>query len=81
MRLKQLENGHRLRQKLLLRMMGLIMRGRVPDVMRTLLYRPEFFGKPFASVTHSVMRLSGQWSAGECELFAAFVSRKNQCPF
>ena len=81
MRLKQLENGHRLRQKLLLRMMGLIMRGRVPDVMRTLLYRPEFFGKPFAGVTHSVMRLSRQWSAGECELFAAFVSRKNQCPF
>ena len=42
MRLRQLENSHRLRQKLLLRMMRLIMRGRVPDVMRTLLYRPEF---------------------------------------
>ncbi len=43
MRLKQLESSHRLRQKLLLRMMQLIMRGRVPDVVRTLLYRPEFF--------------------------------------
>ena len=58
MRLKQLENSHRLRQKLLLLMMGLIMRRRVPDVVRTLLYRPEFFGNSFSRITHSVMRLS-----------------------
>ena len=81
MRLEQLENSHRLRQKLMLLMMRLVMGRRVPDVVRTLLYRPEFFGKPFAEVTQSVMRLSREWSAGECELFAAFVSRKNQCPF
>ena len=80
MRLKRLENSHRLRQKLQLLMMRLIMHVRVPDVVRTLLYRPEFFGKPFSEVTHSVMRQSREWSAGECELFAAFVSRKNQCP-
>ncbi len=81
MRLRQLENGQRLRQKVKLLMMGLIMRRPVPDVVRTLLYRPEFFGKPFSRITHSVMRLGREWSAGECELFAAFVSRKNQCPF
>ena len=81
MRLKQLENSHRVRQKLLLLMMGLITRSRVPDVVRTLLYRPEFFRKPFSRITQSVMRLGREWSAGECELFAAFVSRKNQCPF
>ena len=81
MRLKQLENDHGLRQKLLVLLMGLITRSRVPDVVRTLLYRPEFFGKSFSGVTHSVMRLSREWSAGECELFAAFVSRRNQCPF
>ena len=81
MRLKQLENGHRLRQKLMLRIMPLIMGVRVPDVVRTLLYRPEFFGKQFSAITHSVLRQSREWSAGECELFAAFVSRKNQCPF
>lgn len=81
MRLKQLENGHRLRHKLLLKIMQVFMGGRVPDVMRTVMYRPEFFGKPFSGVIHPVMRFSGEWSAGECELFAAFVSRKNQCPF
>ena len=81
MRLKRLEDSHRIRQKFRLLMMGLIMRRRAPDVVRTLLYRPEFFGKPFSGITHSVMRLSREWSAGECELFAAFVSRKNECPF
>ncbi len=81
MRLKRLEDSHRIRQKFMLLMMGLIMRRRAPDVVRTLLYRPEFLGKPFSRVTQSVMRLSREWSAGECELFAAFVSRKNQCPF
>ena len=81
MRIKRLENSHRLRQKLFLLLMGLITRGRAPDVVRTLLYRPEFFGKPFSRTTQSVMRLSREWNAGECELFAAFVSRKNQCPF
>ncbi len=81
MRLKQLESGHGLRQKLQLGMMQLIMRGRVPDVVRTLQYRPEFFGKEFSQITHSVLRLSREWSDGECELFASFVSRKNQCSF
>ena len=81
MRLAKLENGHRLRHRLLMRLMKLITRGRVPDVVRTLLYRPEFFGKRFSGVVQSVMRQSREWSAGECELFAAFVSRKNQCPF
>ena len=81
MRLAKLENGHRLRHKLLMRLLQLIMRGRVPDVVRTLLYRPEFFGKRFSGVVQSVMRQSREWSPGECELFAAFVSRKNQCPF
>ena len=81
MRLAKLENGHRLRHKILMRLLQLISRSRVPDVVRTLLYRPEFFGKSFSGVTHSVMRMSREWSAGECELFAAFVSSKNQCPF
>ena len=47
----------------------------------TLIDGTSFFGKPFSRITHQVMRLSREWSAGECELFAAFVSRKNQCPF
>jgi hypothetical protein len=34
-----------------------------------------------SSFTHRVMRGPSEWSPGERELFAAFVSRVNQCPF
>ena len=81
MRLSNIENGHRLRHKLMLKTMKLVMHMDPPDVVRTLMYRPEFFGKRFGVLTQSTMRLGAEWSAGECELFSAFVSRKNQCPF
>ncbi len=82
MRLKKVETGYlpSLRQRLLLYMIGWMM-GEVPDVIRTILYRPELFGRPYADVLHDVMRGPSGWSVGERELFAAFVSRQNQCPF
>ena len=51
------------------------------DVHRVLSYRPELFGTPFSICLQDVMRGPSDWSVGERELFAAFVSRKNQCPF
>ena len=51
------------------------------DVARVLSYRPEMFGMPFSMCLEAVMRGPSDWSVGERELFAAFVSRKNQCPF
>lgn len=53
----------------------------VPDIARVLSYRPEMFGIPFSRCLEEVMRGPSEWSVGERELFAAFVSRKNQCPF
>ena len=56
--------------------------GREPlGVVKTLLYRPELFGRPFSDALEVVMRGPSDWSAGERELFAAFVSSLNQCPF
>ena len=52
-----------------------------PDVARVLSYRSEMFGRPFSLCLETVMRGPSDWSVGERELFAAFVSRKNQCPF
>ena len=49
--------------------------------MRTLFYRGSFFGKPHTRHTQAVMRGPSEWSVGERELFAAFVSRVNQCEF
>jgi hypothetical protein len=50
-------------------------------VVKTLLYRPEVFGRPFSEALHDVMRGPSDWSPGERELFAGFASLLNQCPF
>jgi len=50
-------------------------------VMKTLLYRPEAFGRPYSDAVDRAMRGPSDWSPGERELFAAFTSLLNQCPF
>ena len=81
MRLRVVESGHRLSQRLKLLLIRLVGRRRVPDVVKTLLYRPEVFGKPMCAWTQAVMRGPSAWTVGERELFAAFTSRLNQCVF
>lgn len=80
MRLQRVHRGHGLRDKLMLGVMRMMM-GHAPGVVRTLLYRKEFFGRKFSELTHQVMRGPSEWAVGERELFAAFVSRLNQCVF
>ena len=80
MRLKTVHRGHGLRDRMLLGIMRMVM-GHAPGVVRTLLYRKEFFGRSFSALTHQVMRGPSPWSVGEREIFAAFVSRLNQCVF
>lgn len=50
-------------------------------VIKTLLYRPELFGRPFSDTLDVAMRGPSEWSAGERELFAGFASHLNQCLF
>ncbi len=80
MRLKRVHTGHRFKDKLLLSVMRAMM-GHAPGVVHTLLYRKEFFGRPFSELTQQVMRGPSEWTVGERETFAAFVSRLNQCVF
>jgi len=80
MRLQRVHRGHRLPDKLKLAVMRL-MAGHAPGVVRTLLYRKDFFGERFSELTQQVMRGPSAWSVGELEMFAAFVSRRNQCVF
>jgi hypothetical protein len=81
MRLQQVETGHRLRQRLMLSAIRVVARMEPPDVVKTTLYRGDFFGKHYNEVVHGVMRGPSEWTVGERELFAAFTSRLNQCPF
>jgi len=39
------------------------------------------FGRPFSAALDAAMRGPSEWSPGERELFAGFVSSLNQCPF
>jgi hypothetical protein len=80
-RLARLDHGHTLPQKLLLRFIRFMIGAPVPDVVKTLLYRKNFFGGPHSRLTQQVMRGPSDWSVGERELFAAYVSSLNQCVF
>lgn len=80
MRLKCVDSGHRAPQRMILNIIGRAT-GSTPDVARTLGYRPELFGRQFGRAVHDALTGPSEWSRGERELFAAFVSRQNQCPF
>jgi hypothetical protein len=81
MRLSNVLRGDRPSSKVLYGIVRLVSGFRAPDVVRTLKYRPDFFGRPHSTHTQAVMRGPSEWSIGERELFAAFVSRLNQCHF
>ena len=81
MRLAALDSGHGLATKALFVMIRLISKHPVPDVVKTLKYRPEFFGTPMGAVFQEIMRGPSEWSIGDRELMAAFVSKTNECEF
>jgi len=81
MRLKNVERGDRLSMRLFYAFIRIVSGFRAPDVVRTLRYRQHQFGQPHGAHTHAVMRGPSEWSVGERELIAAFVSRVNHCDF
>jgi hypothetical protein len=53
----------------------------VSDISLALRYRSELFGRPLGELLQQVMKGPSEWTEAERELFAAFVSVRNQCPF
>ena len=81
MRLSNVERGDGFLARLLYGFVRAVSGFRAPDVVRTLRYRSHLFGRSHSAHTQAVMRGPSEWSVGERELFAAFVSRLNQCHF
>jgi hypothetical protein len=81
MRLSTLDSGHRLGKKALFVLIRLVTGHRAPDVVKTLTYRPDFFGRHMDLLFEEVMRGPSQWSIGDRELMAAYVSKVNECEF
>ncbi len=81
MRLDVLDHGHPITTKALFALIRALSRHRAPDVVKTLRYRPEFFGGPMGDVFQEVMRGPSEWSIADRELMAAFVSKTNACEF
>ena len=81
MRLGILDRGHTLGKKALFVLMRVMSGHPAPDVVKTLMYRPEFFGGHMSPVFQEIMRGPSDWSVGERELMAAFVSKTNECEF
>ena len=81
MRLDILDNGHTFGKKAMFAMIRVMSRHPVQDVVKTLTYRPEFFGAPMSDVFQEVMRGPSEWSIAERELMATYVSKTNECEF
>lgn len=81
MRLTVLDHGHPRATRLLFALIRLLSGHRAPDVVKTLRYRPAFFGGGMSRLFQRVMRGPSPWSVGDRELMAAFVSRVNSCEF
>ena len=81
MRLDVLDRGHKLRHKLLFRMIRVMSGHPAPDVVKLLKYRGDFFGAPMNEVFQETLRGASEWTVGQRELMAAWVSKKNECEF
>jgi hypothetical protein len=81
MRLQSVARGRGLGAKARFAMIRLMSGAPALDVVKTVSFRPRFFGDPFNQLIQGVMRGPSEWTVGERELFAAFVSERNRCEF
>jgi hypothetical protein len=80
-RVARVGHGHTLAQKALLTVVRVMSGARAPDVVLTLWYRKPWFGAHMSRLLQETMRGPSEWSVGERELMAAWVSSVQQCPF
>jgi len=79
MRLPAVTRGEKLAHRVAFLKIRLLERRRAPDIVRTLMFRSEFFGAKM--MFQDVLRGPSEWTVGERELFAAYVSKLNACEY
>jgi AhpD family alkylhydroperoxidase len=79
MRLDILDRGHRLHTKAIMALIRVFSGHPVVDAVKLAFYRPNFYGG--GPLTHEAMRGQSDWSVGDRELMAAYVSKANECLF
>jgi uncharacterized peroxidase-related enzyme len=77
MRLAILDDGHSLGVRFLFRFITFVSRQPVPEILKLVKYRADFFGKPMSALVQRAMRGSSVWSVGDRELMAAVISQAN----
>jgi uncharacterized peroxidase-related enzyme len=81
MRLEILNSGYSRGTKVLFAVIRLFSRHSVPDAAKLVFYRPDFYGTRAKEFTHEAMRGRSEWSVGDRELMAAYVSMVNESAF
>ncbi len=79
MRLDILDQGHRLHTKAIMALIRALSGHPVVDAVKLAFYRPNFYGG--SALAQEAMRGQSDWSVGDRELMAAYVSKHNECPF
>ncbi|HEY3771484.1 MAG TPA: carboxymuconolactone decarboxylase family protein [Solirubrobacteraceae bacterium] len=81
MRPDVLDRGYGVGTKLLFGMIRLMSGRPLPDAARITFYRADFYGTQAKRLTHEAMRGPSEWSVGDRELMAAYISKLNEAPF
>jgi uncharacterized peroxidase-related enzyme len=81
MRLDILNRGYSPATKLLFALIRRFSGQPVPDAAKLVFYRPDFYGNAAKTFTHEAMRGPSEWSVGDRELMAAYVSKLNGSAF
>lgn len=81
MRLDVLNSGYARKTKVLFGVIRLFSGRPLPDAAKLVFYRPDFYGARAKEFTHEAMRGPSDWSVGDRELMAAYVSKVNESAF
>ena len=81
MRLREIDRGDGVVNRLLFGFISLVSRMRLPDAARVAFYHKDFFATPMGAWTQAAMRGPSMWSVSERELMAALVAKWNSCAF